>query len=148
GFAGLLHEPSALAHHPQAILKAHCTRRRQCREFAERQTGGGVKFERWRLFLEQLKCDPTHKEDAGLGVFSFREFSFRTVETNRSQVVAERSVGAVEPGFGRRKFFSEILAHAGGLRALSGKQQCGFSHKQRTLHMKSARNERLKKLCR
>ena len=42
--ARFLHEFSALAHDAQAVLKTHRARRRQRREFAERQTGGRSNF--------------------------------------------------------------------------------------------------------
>ncbi len=45
GIAGFLHESAALAHHAQAVLKTHRARRRQRREFTERQTGRRVKFQ-------------------------------------------------------------------------------------------------------
>ena len=53
---------------------------------------------------------------------------FRAVKTDGGEVVAERGIGAVEPGAGRREFFGQVPAHADGLGALSGKQQCGFAH--------------------
>jgi hypothetical protein len=118
--AGFLHELAALAHHPQAILETHRARRRQRREFTERQAGGGVKFERRRLFLEQLEGNPAHEKNSRLGIFSPGQFRLRAVETNGGQVVAQRGVGAVKPGFGRGIFFGQVLAHADGLGALAG----------------------------
>ncbi len=60
--AGFLHEFSALADDAQSILKTHRARRRQRREFTERQTGGRVKFQVWRLFLEQFESKPSSRE--------------------------------------------------------------------------------------
>ena len=72
--AGFLHEPTTLTHHAQAILEAHGARRRQGREFAKRQAGGGMKLERRHLLLEQLEGDPAHQENARLGVFGLGQF--------------------------------------------------------------------------
>jgi hypothetical protein len=93
------------------------------------------------LFLEQLKRDPAYEQNARLRVFGFGQFCFRPIETNRSEVVAERGVGAVKPRLGAGKFFSKVFAHADDLRALSGKQECGFAHKGRILNTNSRRRE-------
>ena len=42
GVAGFLHEAPALAHHLQPVLKTHRSRRRQRREFAQRQARRGL----------------------------------------------------------------------------------------------------------
>jgi hypothetical protein len=56
------------------------------------------------FFLEQLKRDPAHEKNSRLRVLGLGQFGIRAVETNRGEIIAERGVGAVKPGFGRGNF--------------------------------------------
>jgi hypothetical protein len=63
-----------------------------------------------------------------LRVPGFGQFRFRPVKANTSKVITQDGVGAVEPRSGGGKFFRKVPAHADNLRALSGKEKCGFAH--------------------
>ena len=68
--------------------------------------------------LEQLKGHPTHQEDARLGVFGLGQFRVRAPKANRGQVIAQRRLGPIKPGFALRECLGEIPAHADHLGAL------------------------------
>ncbi len=55
-----------------------------------------------------------------LRVFCLGQIRFRPFKTNFGQIVAKRSIGAVEPRFRAGKFFGEVFAHADDLCALTG----------------------------
>ncbi len=63
-------------------------------------------------------------QDRGLRDFRQPQFFFRTFEAQLRQLVAESFIGLFESLPGDGIFLRQFLAHADGLRALAGKEEC------------------------
>ena len=100
-----------------------------------------------RLFLEQLKATQLTRKIPGCAFSVLVSSASGPLKQMRGEVVAERGVGAVEPRFGGRKFFGQVFAHADDLRALSGKQECGFAHPEKFNHKGPKARSRNFELC-
>jgi hypothetical protein len=122
GFAGFLHELTALANDFQAVFKGHHADGGEGGEFAEAQAGGGFELEIGDAFFEKLKADPAYEVNAGLGIFGFGELGLGALEANLREVVTENGIGAIENGAGAGECFGEILSHADGLGPLPCEQ--------------------------
>src|SRR2546428_4466271 len=107
-----LREAPAWANYFQSLLKPQRPCRSQGGEFPKGQTCRGQETKRGHALFEQLECDPAHQENSRLRVLSFSQFGFRSVETNRSQVIAQGSIGTVKPVFGGGKSLGQLFAHA------------------------------------
>jgi len=68
-----------------------------------------------------LESDPTDKEYARPRILSLGKFRVRAIESDRSQIITKRGVGAVEPISGAGEPLGKVFAHAYDLGALTGK---------------------------
>jgi len=67
-------------------------------------------------------------QDGGLCLLSKLELIFRAFETELGDLVAERFVGFIKSLFRNRMIGGEFFAHANGLGALSGEEECEVCH--------------------
>jgi hypothetical protein len=72
-------------------------------------------------------------EQRGLRVVGLRQFLGRTFERERTELRSKRGVGTIPDVPSGGKSLGDILAHAGLLRALAGKQQENFQTGNRSL---------------
>jgi hypothetical protein len=63
-------------------------------------------------------------EDGRLGDFGKAEFFLRPFKAQLAERVSERFVGFFKDAAGGGMIMSEVLPHAGGLRALAGEEEC------------------------
>ena len=80
-----------------------------------------------RAISNALRCDACG-EDGGLGDLRKLEFVFRTFPAQLRDAVSERRVGFFEHLFSSGVTIGEVFAHANGLGALSGEEECDLFH--------------------
>ena len=76
------------------------------------------------LILEHAHHRKRNRHQGRLGVLGQRQGVERTIEHDLGQLLAERGVDLIEHGAGRGVRLGELGAHADGLTALPGKDEC------------------------
>ena len=95
--------------------------------------GRGGAHVRCDLLLGDRPDGRSMGEQRGLRVVGLRQFLGRTFERERTELRSKCGVGTIPDVPSGRKSLGDILAHAGLLRALAGKQQENFQTGNRSL---------------
>jgi len=128
--AGLLHGAGALVHEAKSSFKIKSPRSGVGGEFTQRQSGGGVEFERGEFFLQHREAGESVDIQSRLANRGFGQLLGRPLERDPAEWIPKNRVGFFEQRGGGGKFGGEVLAHANGLGALAGEEKCGFFHRE------------------
>ena len=129
GLASFLHGAGALVHETESGFKVESPGGRVCGEFPKREAGGGLKIEGGKFFLQHRQTGEPMDIERGLADGGFGEFLSGTLEGDLTERVAKDRVRAVEEIGSHGILGGEVFAHANGLGALAGENECGFFHK-------------------
>src|SRR5205085_848580 len=92
--------------------------------FAEAVSGNVVGRE--AALAQDIKSGGGNSEQGGLRVFGLLELVFRTFKAEAGDGEVKRGIGFVEHAARSGVLAGESFAHAGELRALAGKEECGL----------------------
>ena len=128
-FAGFLHGASALVHETESGFKVESSGGRMCCEFPEREASCGLKIEGGVFFLQHRQAGESVDIERGLANGGFGELLGRPLEGDLTERVSKDRVRTAEEIGGCGILGGEVFAHADGLGALAGENECCFFHR-------------------
>ena len=135
-FARFLHELRALGDERKARFKIKRAGGGMGGEFAQRESGSGDHARQFptHFLKERREAGRPVNVQRGLAVNRLRQILGWSFEHQLRQRTVQRGVGATEQFGGDGILFGEIFAHANGLCALAGKEECdAFAHDSRSV---------------